>query len=58
MCHLYTKLSTKQIFPGFVKNLHNNNIGDNNEKSFLQKVREFFVKRSSYSFFIFSDHSR
>ena len=48
----------QKILPGFVKNLHNNNIGDNNEKSFLQKVREFFVKRSSYSFFIFSDHSR
>ena len=46
------------MLAGFVKNLHNNNIGDNNEKSFLQKVREFFVKRSSYSFFIFSDHSR
>ena len=45
-------------FSGFLNNIRNNNIGDNSEKSIVQKIREFFHKRNSYSLFIFSENSK
>ena len=47
----------KKSKKGFVKNLHNNNISQNDDKSCLQKIRDFYEKRSSYSFFYFAEDS-
>ena len=51
-------LNKYKFFSGFLNNIRNNNIGDNSEKSVVQKIREFFHKRNSYSLFIFSENSK